>query len=135
MTTTDTSLSRAEAAYAHLASFQHGDTVEIQGREISFPAVVMTPQQHDHADINRSHLIVSSNGTEVRITVGLLLAGQYAITLASERAGVRYFDTARYWVQNRDELQARVDAEMRERAYSEAHYLSSASVYFPGSPV
>ena len=135
MTTTDTKLTRAEAAYAHLASFQLGDSVEVQGREISFPAVVMTPQQHDHADINRSHLIVSSNGTEVRITVGLLLAGQYAITLASERAGVRYFDTARYWVQNRDELQARVDAEMRERAYSEAHYLSSASVYFPGSPV
>src|ERR1039457_3889048 len=104
MTAADTSLSRADAAYAHLASFQHVQPVEVQGREISFPAVVMTPQQHDHADINRSHLIVSSNGTEVRITVGLLLAGQYAITLASERAGVRYFDTARYWRQNRDEL-------------------------------
>jgi hypothetical protein len=132
MPTTDTKLTRAEDAYAHLASFQLGDSVEVQGREISFPAVVMTPQQHDFADINRCHLVVSSNGTEVRITVGLLLAGQYAITLASERASVRYFDAARYWVQNRDELQARIDAEMRERAYSEAHYLSNASAYFPG---
>jgi hypothetical protein len=131
MTTTDTALTRSEDAYAHLASFQLGDSVEVQGREISFPAVVMTPQ-HDHADINRCHLVVSSNGTEVRITVGLLLAGQYAITLASERASVRYFDIARYWVQNRDELQARIDAELRERAYSEAHYLSNASAYFPG---
>jgi len=95
-TTTDTKLTRAEDAYAHLASFQRGDSVEVSGRRISFPAVVMTPQQHDHADINRCHLAVSSNGSEVRITVGLLLAGQYAITPASERAGVRYFDTARY---------------------------------------
>jgi hypothetical protein len=131
-TTTATVLTRAEAAYAHLASFQLGDSVEVQGREISFPAVVMTPQQHDHADVNRCHLVVSSNGTEVWITVGLLLAGQHTITLASERASVRYFDAARYWVQNRDELQARIDAEMRERAYNEAHYLSNASAYFPG---
>jgi hypothetical protein len=35
----------------------------------------------------------------------------------------------------RAELQARVDAEMRERAYNEAHYLNDVSVYFPGSPV
>jgi hypothetical protein len=75
------SLTRAEGAYAHLASFQRGDLVDVEGRQVRYPAVVMTPQQHDWADINRTYLIVSNHGTEIRITVGSLLAGHHAITL------------------------------------------------------
>ena len=56
----------------------------------------MVPQQHDHADINRTHLIVSSEGTEIRITVGTLLAGQHAIRPAGDTGGFRYFDARRY---------------------------------------
>jgi hypothetical protein len=100
MTTTDTKLTRAEDAYAHLASFQRGDTVDIEARGICYPAVVMVPQQHDYADINRTHLIVSSNGTTIWITIGLLLAGQYRITLRTEAGNVRYFDRAGYAAQN-----------------------------------
>ena len=45
---------RAEAAYAHLASFQRGDTVDVGGRAFFQPGTVTIPQQHDHADINRA---------------------------------------------------------------------------------
>lgn len=100
MTTATAALTRAEDAYAHLASFQRGDLVNVQGRQIGYPAVVMTPQQHDWSDINRAYLVVSNEGTEVRISAGSLLAGQHAITLRSEAASVRYFDAARYTAQN-----------------------------------
>ena len=77
--------------------------MDIQGRVVRFPAVVMTPQQHDHADINRAYLIVAGCGVETRITVGLLLAGQFTITSdADAKAGnVRYFDRAGYATQNK----------------------------------
>jgi len=81
MTTATAQLTRAEDAYAHLASFQRGDLVNIQGRTIAFPAVVITPQQHDWSDINSAYLIVSNEGTTVRVSVGSLLAGRHTITL------------------------------------------------------
>lgn len=99
MTTATATLTRAEDAYAHLAGFRRGDLVNVQGRQIAYPAVVMTPQQHDWSDINRACLVVSNEGTEVRITVGTLLAGQHAITHRAEPGNVRYFDRARYVAQ------------------------------------
>lgn len=99
MTAATAALTRAEDAYAHLASFQCGDLVNVQGRQIAFPAVVMTPQRHDWSDINRAYLVVSNEGTEVRITVGTLLAGQHAITHRADAGNVRYFDRARYVAQ------------------------------------
>jgi hypothetical protein len=83
MTTTDIKLTRAEAAYAHLADFRRGDNVDVGGRTAPpLSGVVTTPQQHDYSDINRAYLIVTSDdGTVgVKITVGLLLAGHYTIT-------------------------------------------------------
>jgi hypothetical protein len=96
--TADTQLTRAEDAYAHLASFHRGQLVDIQGRQVGYRAVVMVPQQHDHADINRTHLTVSNEGTEIRITVGTLLAGQHAIRPAGDKGDFRYFDARRYAV-------------------------------------
>ena len=82
MTSTDTAqLTRAEEAYAHLASFKHRDLVTVGGRcELPFTAGVITPQKHDHADINRAYLVVASNGKAARITVASLLSGRYTIT-------------------------------------------------------
>lgn len=102
-TTTDTKLTRAEDAYAHLASFQLGDKVDVGGRSWFQPGTVTLPQQHDHADINRAYLIVAGCGVETRITVGLLLAGQFTITSEAERGAgnVRYFDRAGYAMQNK----------------------------------
>jgi len=76
-------LTRAEEAYAHLASFKRGDKVDVAGRTTPpLGGVVTTPQQHDWSDINRAYLYVTSDdGTvDVKITVGLLLAGHYTIT-------------------------------------------------------
>jgi len=134
MTTTDTKPTRVEDAYAHLASFQRGDMVDVAGRRFYQPGTVTTAQQHDHAGINRAYLIVTGCGTETRVTVGALLSGKHTITSQAERGTglVRHFDAVSYAMQNQGELQARVDAEMRERAYNEAHYLNDASAYFPG---
>jgi hypothetical protein len=61
-------LTRAEAAYAHLASFQRGDKVHVGGRTTPpLSGVVTTPQQHDYADINRAHLIVTSDDGTVGV--------------------------------------------------------------------
>ena len=75
-------LTRAEAAYAHLASFRRDDRVDVGCRYGAFhrPGSVTTPQQHDHADINRAYLVASIDGAEVRITVGSLLSGRHTIT-------------------------------------------------------
>jgi hypothetical protein len=54
--TTDTSLSRAEAAYAHLASFQLGDKVDVGGRSFYQPGTVTTAQQDGDCCVNRSYL-------------------------------------------------------------------------------
>ena len=102
MTTATATLTRAEDAYAHLASLQRGDTVDVGGRSFFQPGTVTTPQQHDHSDINRAYLIVTGCGVETRVTVGSLLAGQHTITsLDDAKAGnVRYFDAAGYATQN-----------------------------------
>ena len=137
MTTTDTKLTRAEDAYAHLASFMLGDKVDVGGRSWFQPGTVTDAQQDNGEDIRHAYLVVAGCGVTTKITVGALLAGQFTITSeADARDGkVRYFDAVGYAAQNRDELQARVDAELRERAYNEAHYLSNASAYFPARPV
>ena len=82
--TTTTALTRAEEAYAHLASFKRGDTVDVGCRYGDFVAAgtVTTAQQHDHADINRAYLIVTSGNTSFRVTVGSLLSGRHIITSA-----------------------------------------------------
>ena len=84
MTSTETAqagqLTRAEEAYALLASFQRGDVVDVAGRSFFQPGTVTTAQQHDHADINRAYLIATVNGAEIRVTVGSLLSGWHTIT-------------------------------------------------------
>jgi hypothetical protein len=80
-TTADTGLMPAEAAYAHLASFQRFDAVDVGGRRFFMPGIVTTTQQHDFADINRVYLIVTtSRGLDVRVTVGELASGHRTIT-------------------------------------------------------
>jgi hypothetical protein len=102
MTTATAALTRAEAAYAHLASFQRGDAVHVAGGWYPLRGVVTTAQQHDHSDINRAYLIVTGGGREVGVTVGWLLSGKRTITsVADAEAGnVRYFDAAGYTAQN-----------------------------------
>ena len=102
MTTATATLTRAEDAYAHLASFQLGDKVDVGGRSWFQPGTVTLPQQHDYADINRAYLIVAGCGVETRVTVGALLSGKYTIaTLDDAKAGkTRYFDRAGYAMQN-----------------------------------
>src|ERR1700733_7860199 len=102
-TTTDTKLTRAEAAYAHLASFQRGDLVDVGGRRFFLPGIVTTTQQHDFADINRVYLIVtSSRGLDVRVTVGELVSGQRTVaSLDDAKAGrTPHFDAATWAMQN-----------------------------------
>ena len=78
-------LTRAEEAYAHLASFKRGDQVNVAGRSFSQPGTVTTTQQHDHADINRAYLIATVSGAEIRVTVGTLLSGWHTITAQATR--------------------------------------------------
>ena len=83
-TATDTKLTLAEAAYAHLASFQRGDTATVTGKAWALPegpVTVTTPQRHDFSHILRSDLTVTdASGAEFTITVANLLSGRYAIT-------------------------------------------------------
>jgi hypothetical protein len=81
MTTATAKLTRHEAAYAHLASFRLGDEVHVGGRAFDLSGTVTLPQQHDHADISRSYLIVASPSGETRVTVGLLACGQAALAV------------------------------------------------------
>ena len=105
MTTTTeapATLTRAEAAYAHLASFQRGDEVDVGGRRFFQPGTVTIAQQHDHADLNRAALVVEGCGVVTRVSVASLLSGRYTITSrADARAGnVRYFDAATWAMRN-----------------------------------
>jgi hypothetical protein len=103
MTTTQTpvKLTRAEDAYAHLASFQRGDMVDVAGPRFYQPGTVTTAQQ-DGAGITRAYLVVTGCGTETRVTVASLLSGKYTITSEAERGTgkVRYFDAVSYAAQN-----------------------------------
>jgi len=115
-TTTDLKLTRAEAAYVHLASFQRGQQVIVSGRRFSFEGTVTTAQQHDWSDINRAYLVVTGDETipdgsggwrtqptDVTVTVGLMLSGR-ALTVASrdDAAAGRwsYFDAAAWAMRN-----------------------------------
>jgi hypothetical protein len=101
MTGTDTKLTRAEDAYAHLASFQRGDKVDVGGRRFCQPGTVTTAQQ-DGTGINRAHLIVTGCGVETRVTVASLLSGKHTITSQAERGTgqVRHFDAVSYEMQD-----------------------------------
>ena len=142
MTTTDTKLTRAEAAYAHLASFAKGERVVIGGHTLhSSEAVIKHPQTFpdNSAAIEGAYLVaavsgIGGEGGWAEISVADLLAGQHVEHDGEHQwnGNLTCFDAAGYAAQNRDELQARVDAELRERAYDEAHYLNNASAYFPG---
>lgn len=109
MTTTDTKLTRAEAAYAHLASFQRGDTVDVGGRSFFMPGTVTIPIAKPMQDVpvlEDAYVIVSgtaaTNGARQAVRAGDLLSGDRTITSrADAKAGnVRYFDAAGYAQQN-----------------------------------
>jgi hypothetical protein len=94
-------LTRAEAAYAHLASFQRGDKVDVGGRSWFQPGIVTTAQQ-DGGSIEGAYLMVEGCGVQTKVTVASLLSGKFTITsLAGARdGGTRYFDEAGYAMQN-----------------------------------
>jgi hypothetical protein len=75
-------LTRAEAAYAHLASFQRGNRVIVDGRE----ARVVYPQQDPEGPrgIEAAYLMVTGYGTETHVTVRSLLDGTHAIAKADQ---------------------------------------------------
>lgn len=103
-TTTDTvKLTRPEAAYAHLASFQRGDEVDLAGRRFFLAGVVTTAQQ-DAPRLEGAWLTVHGYGHEATVKVLDLLSGRYTITaLADAKAGdIRYFDEAGYATQNKE---------------------------------
>ena len=97
-------LTRVEDAYAHLASFKAGDTVNIAGLAFGQYGTVTLPQQDDHTgDLTRAWLVVNSDGAEIAVTVAELLSGEFTITRVDDlRAGrgVRYFDADGYATQN-----------------------------------
>ena len=106
-------LTRAEAAYAHLAGFQAGDLVDLAGPRFYPPGVITVPQrigEPSHA-LDDTYVIVDDDPAEFGVSrldlrrvvrVKHLLSGQYTITLQAERAtgNVRYFDPAGYAAQN-----------------------------------
>jgi hypothetical protein len=97
----ETTLTRAEEAYAHLASFKRGDVVDVAGDEFFQPGIVDQAQQHDGDDIASAYVLVTGCGTTTRVTVASLLDG-LTLTLQNEaaRGNVRYFDAAGYATQN-----------------------------------
>jgi len=107
--TAEATLTREEAAYAHLASFQRGDVVDVGGRAFFLPGIVTTAQQ-DARRITSAYLVVTgtrhdgdeSRTVEVKVTVASLMTGRHTITrLDDAKAGnIRYFDPAGYAAQN-----------------------------------
>jgi hypothetical protein len=94
-------LTRAEDAYAHLASFQRGDQVDVAGPGYFLPGIVDTPQQDAGSDLTLAYLFVSGCGHRVPVTVASLLRGRTITSLDDAKAGnVRYFDEAGYAAQN-----------------------------------
>ena len=59
---TSTQLTRAEEAYAHLASFQRVDVVDLAGEEFFQPGTVDLAQQHDGDDITAAYVLVRGCG-------------------------------------------------------------------------
>lgn len=103
MTSTDTvTLTREEAAYAHLASFKAGDVVDVSGFGYFMPGTIETPQRNGEDGIAAAYVTVRGCGTSVRVTVANLLEDGMTVTLTNEvtRGNVRYFDEAGYAMQN-----------------------------------
>ena len=117
MTTTaaDTKLTRAEAAYAHLASFAKGAQVTVTGLHYALEGTVTTPQQ-DARSLRRAYLVVTGTGTfedgdggweqrpvDCVITVDKMLS-RGCLTLAGKAgAGAgswQYFDAATWAMRN-----------------------------------
>ena len=88
-------LTRTEAAYAHLATFQRGDVVDVAGEEFFVPGTIDTPQQHDGDDITAAYVMVRDCSGLTKVTVASLLDGM-TVSLTNEvaRGNVQYFDAA-----------------------------------------
>ncbi len=97
MTTVTAQLTRPEAAYAHLASFQRGDQVDVGGRAFFQPGRVIYPQQPARST-EEAYLMVEGCGIQTHVTV----TGEFTITSRTDAAAgeVRYFDTVGYAMQN-----------------------------------
>ena len=96
MTSTDT-LTREEAAYAHLASFKAGDVVDVSGFGYFLPGTVETPQRDDGAGgIAAAYVTVRGCGTLLRVTVANLLEDGMTVNLTNEvaRGNAQWFDAA-----------------------------------------
>ncbi len=101
MTTVTAQLTRPEAAYAHLASFQRGDQVDVGGRAFFQPGRVIYPQQPARS-MEEAYLMVEGCGIQTHVTVKSLLSGEFTITSRTDAAAgeVRYFDPVGYAMQN-----------------------------------
>jgi hypothetical protein len=109
-------LARAEAAYAHLASFKAGEKVMVTGQGFAVEGTVTTPRQDGGRDILGAYLIVTGAGMNTTITVASMVSGRrFAIAAKRDaRAGRwRYFDEAGFAAQNGDAAAA---AKMAGRA-------------------
>ena len=97
----EVTLTRAEAAYAHRASFKRGDVVDVGGKSFFQPGRVIYPQQPGR-NMDEAYLMVEGCGIHTHVTVKSLLSGKHTITSrADAKAGnVRYFDEAGYATQN-----------------------------------
>jgi hypothetical protein len=97
---TGAALTRAEAAYAHLAAFQRGDMVSVIGRRLFMPGTVIVPQQ-DGCALEDAYVIVTgtpaTNGAQT-VRVSDMLSGDMTITRWTEL--VQHFDEASYAAQN-----------------------------------
>ena len=93
-------LTRAEAAYAHLASFKAGDFVDVAGEEFFMPGHIDTPQQCDGDDITAAYVMVRDYSGLTKVTVASLLDGM-TVDLQNEvaRGNTRYFGEAGYAAQ------------------------------------
>ena len=98
-------LTRAEAAYAHLASFQRGDLVDVGGRRFFLPGTITTTQRPG-ATLEDAYVVVtgtaSTNRTRQTVRVSDLMAGDRTIaSLDDAKAGrTQYFDAATWAMQN-----------------------------------
>lgn len=116
---TAATLTRAEAAYAHLASFRLGNRVVVTGRGYDLEGIVARPQQ-DARNISRAYLIVTGTGNypdgnggwteataECVITVSRMLSGRCLTlaTMADAAAGNwQRFDAATWAMRNPEGL-------------------------------
>ena len=100
-TATDTRPTPAEAAYAHLASFQRGEQVSVIGHRIFVPGTITVPQQ-DADTLEDACVVVTgtsaTNRNRQTVRVSDLLSGDRTITRWTET--VQYFDAATWAMRN-----------------------------------